>query len=124
MFKKKNDLIPKVAQRLFEAATSNSLGETFHVIVTFHLQKKFCRDPFEVFVENPGLFYNGLKEVMGEGANALLALLATFIKVKYAVDLDTKEITRLFIEADSNSPKKVVELLNTIVEQEEKKIKK
>lgn len=124
MFKKKNELLPKVAQRLFEAATSNSLGETFPVIVSFHLQKKFCKDPFEVFVENPGLFYNGLKEVMGEGANALLTLVVTFIKLKYAVDFDTKEITNLFTTADAESPKKVMDLLNTIIVQEEKKVKK
>ncbi|MCX8151235.1 MAG: hypothetical protein N3D85_07020 [Candidatus Bathyarchaeota archaeon] len=124
MPEKKSELLHKVAQRLFEAATSNSLGETFHVIVSFHLQKKFCKDPFEVFVENPGLFYTGLKDVMGEGANALLTLVVTFIKVKYAIDLDTKEITRLFTDADANSPKKLAELLNTIICQEEKKVKK
>lgn len=123
MPEKKDALLHKVAQRVFEEATSDSLGTTFHVIISFHLKKKFGKDPYEVFVDNPALFYNGLKEVIGEGAEALITLVSTFIKVKYAVDFATEDITRLFLQKDSDSHETMRELLQMIIAQEEKKLK-
>jgi hypothetical protein len=123
MPEKKDALLYKVAQRIFEAATSESLGATFHVIISFHLEKKFGKDPYEVFVDNPTLFYNGLKEVLGEGAEAIITLVSTFIKIKYAVAFATEDITRLFRLNDPDSPEKMRELLHAIIVQEEKKLK-
>ncbi len=123
MPEKKDALLHKVAQRVFEAATSDSLGATFHVIISFHLKKKFGKDPYEVFVDNPALFYNGLKDVIGEGAEALVTLVATSIKVKYAVDFATEDITRLFTSNDPDSSEKLCELLHIIIAQEENKLK-
>ncbi len=124
MPEKKYALLHKVAQRVFEAATSDSLGATFHAIISFHLKKKFGKDPYEVFVDNPALFYNGLKEVIGEGAEALITLVSTFIKVKYAVDFAIEDIKRLFTGNEPDSPDKMRELLQMIIVYEEKKLKK
>ena len=121
---KTDELLYKVAQRVFEEATSDSLGATFHIIISFHLKKKLNKDPYEVLVDNPSLFYEGLTYVIGEGAEALISLVAAFIKVKYAVAFTNEEITQLFIRHSLDSPEKMRELLRDIISQEEKKLKK
>jgi hypothetical protein len=123
ILEKNDELLYKVAQRVFEEATSDSLGATFHVIISFHLKKKLDKDPYEVLVDNPSLFYEGLTYVIGEGAEALITLVAAFIKVKYVVDLAADGITQLFTQKDLGSAEKMRELLRTIIAQEQRKLK-
>jgi hypothetical protein len=76
MNENKNVLLHKVARKIFEEATAASLGGTFNVIISFHLKQKFGKDPYEVLIDNPRTFNDGLKEVLGEGAEAVMFLAA------------------------------------------------
>ena len=118
-----NALLPKVARKVFEDATATSLGATFHVIITFHLKQKFNRDPYEVLIEDPKCFYNGLKEVLGEGAEAVINLVGTYITIKYDINCTAEEFTRLFTRNGKPPKQKLSEIFATIVTQEEQKLR-
>jgi hypothetical protein len=123
MNEEKNVWLHKVAQKLFEEVTAASLGATFHVIISFHLKQKFGKDPYEVLIENPKIFYNGLKEVLGEGAEAVIKLIGTYITTKYDIHCTVEEFTRLFTRNGKLSTQKLSEIFATIVTQEEQKLR-
>jgi hypothetical protein len=116
-------LLHKVAQKVFEDATVTSLGSTFHIIITFHLKQKFNRDPYEVLITDPKTFYNGLKEVLGAGAEAVITLVGTFLTVKYQTNYTTKEFVELFTKTGEPQRQGLSEIFESIVNQEEKRMK-
>jgi hypothetical protein len=120
---KKNVLLYRVAQKVFEEATAASLGATFHIIISFHLKQKFGKDPYEVLIESPATYYDGLKEVLGEGGNAVINLVGTFLTAKYNVDCTAEEFLRLFTKEGQLSARKLSELFQSVVVQEEQKLK-
>jgi hypothetical protein len=123
MNEEKNVWLHKVAQKIFEEATAASLGATFHVIISFHLKQKFGKDPYEVLIENPKIFCNGLKEVLGEGAEAVINLVGTYITIKYDINCTAEEFTRLFTRNGKPPQLKLSEIFATIVTQEEQKLR-
>ena len=124
MTEKKNDvLLHKVARKIFEEATAASLGGTFNVIISFHLKQKFGKDPYEVLIDNPKTFNDGLKEVLGEGAEAVINLVGTFLTIKYDVDCTAEEFTGLFTKDDASSTQKLSRIFGSIITQEEQKLK-
>ena len=123
MTEEKNVLLYRVAQKSFEEATSSSLGATFHIIIAFHLKQKFGKDPYEVLISNPKLFYSGLKEVLGEGAEAVLNLAGTYIAAKYKLPFSVEEFTRIFTKDDATATQKLSQIFRTIIDQEEQKLK-
>lgn len=120
---KQKDLLCKVACKAFEDATVSSLGSTFHIIITFHLKQKFNRDPYEVLITDPKTFYNGLKEVLGAGAEAVITLIATFLTIKYQINYTAEEFVELFTKTDEPQRQGLSEIFENIVNQEEKKMK-
>jgi hypothetical protein len=123
MNEKKNALSYRVAQKVFEEATAASLGATFHIIISFHLKQKFGKDPYEVLLENPTTYYAGLKEVLGEGGEAVINLVGTFLTAKYNVDCTAEEFLKLFTKDSQLSARKLSEIFRTVVIQEEQKLK-
>ncbi len=123
MSEAKNVLLHKVAQKIFEEATATSLGSTFHVIISFHLRQKFGKDPYEVLVDNPRAFYNGLREVLGEGAEAIISLVGTYLTVKYDTNCTTEEFVRLFTRNGKPTKERLQEIFRNIILQEENKLK-
>jgi hypothetical protein len=123
MNENKNVLLHKVARKIFEEATAASLGGTFNVIISFHLKQKFGKDPYEVLIDNPRTFNDGLKEVLGEGAEAVINLVGTFLTIKYDVDCTAEEFVKLFVESSPLSARKLSEIFRSIVTQEEQKLK-
>ncbi len=123
MSEARNVLLHKVAQKIFEEATATSLGSTFHVIISFHLKQKFCKDPYEVLVDNPKLFYNGLREVLGEGAEAIISLVGTYLTVKYDTNCTAEEFVRLFTRNGKPTKERLQEIFRNIILQEENKLK-
>ena len=117
------DLLSRVAQRIFEEATNSSLGSTFHIIISFHLQNKFGKDPYEVLIDNPKTFHDGLKEVLGEGAEAVINLVGTYLTIKYDVDCTAEEFTGLFTKDSVSSTQKLSGIFGSIITQEEQKLK-
>jgi hypothetical protein len=123
MNEKKNVLLYRVARKIFEEATAASLGATFHIIISFHLKQKFGKDPYEVLIESPTTYYDGLKEVLGEGGDAVLNLVGTFLTAKYNVDCTAEEFLKLFTEDSQLSARKLSEIFQSAVTQEEQKLK-
>jgi hypothetical protein len=123
MDEKKNILLNKVVRKIFEEATAASLGSTFNVIISFHLKQKFGKDPYEVLIDNPRTFNDGLKEVLGEGAEAVINLVGTFLTIKYDVDCTAEEFIGLFTKDSASSTQKLSEIFGTIITQEEQKLK-
>ena len=109
--------------RGFEAATTEAMGSTFHTIICFHLKRKLGKDPYEVLIDNPKLFYNGLKEVLGEGAKAVISLVGTYLTVKYSTNCTAEEFVKLFTEDGKTSTLKLTEIFEGIITQEEQKLK-
>jgi hypothetical protein len=112
-----------VISRGFEAATTEAMGSTFHTIIYFHLKRKFGKDPYEVLIEDPKCFYNGLKEVLGAGAEAVINLVGTFLTIKYDVDCTAEEFTGLFTKDSTLSTQKLSKIFGSIIIQEEQKLK-
>jgi hypothetical protein len=123
MNEKKNVLLHRVVRKIFEEATAASLGGTFNVIISFHLKQKFGKDPYEVLIDNPRTFNDGLKEVLGEGAEAVINLVGTFLTIKYDVDCTAEEFTGLFTKDNTSSTQKLSEIFGSIITQEEQKLK-
>jgi hypothetical protein len=115
-------LIYQVAQKSFEEATATSLGATFNVIISFHLKQKFGKDPYEVLIVNPHLFYEGLEEVLNEGSVAVIALVGTYLVAKYKINCTPDEFTHLFTENSVDSSQKISAIFKTIIAQEEQKL--
>jgi hypothetical protein len=123
MDEKKNVLLHSVVRKIFEEATDASLGATFHIIISFHLKQKFGKDPYEVLIESPTTYYDGLKEVLGEGGDAVLNLVGTFLTAKYNVDCTAEEFLKLFTKDSQLSARKLSEIFQSVVTQEEQKLK-
>ena len=117
------DLLSRVARKIFEEATTSSLGSTFNVIISFHLRQKFGRDPYEVLLDCPKTFNDGLKEVLGEGAEAVIKLVGNYLILKYNVDYTAEQFVELF-KKDGNSPaQRLAEILQNIITREEQRLK-
>jgi hypothetical protein len=116
-------LLPKVARKVFEDATVTSLGSTFHLIICFHLKNKFGKDPYEILLDDPKIFYNGLREILGEGAEAIISLVGTFITVKYKTSCTADEFTKLFTKSSEASKQQLSQMFTDLIKQEENKIK-
>ena len=123
MNENKNVLLHRVARKIFEEATAASLGGTFNVIISFHLKQKFGKDPYEVLIDNPRTFNDGLKEVLGEGAEAVINLVGTFLTIKYDVNCTAQEFTGLFTKDSASSTQKLSEIFGSIITEEEQKLK-
>lgn len=117
------DLVAKVTRKIFEEATASSLGSTFHLIISFHLKKKFGKDPYEILIDDPKIFYNGLREILGEGAEAIISLVGTFITVKYRTSCTADEFTKLFTRSSEASKQQLTQIFTDLIKQEENKIK-
>jgi hypothetical protein len=107
-------LLHKVAQKVFEEASTTNLGLTFHIIISFHLKQKFGKDPYEVLVNDPKTFFNGLEEVLGAGAEAVICLIGTFLVIKYGVNCTADEFVRLVTKGDEPSKRRLKEILTNV----------
>ena len=121
--KRRMSCCTRVVRKVFEEATAASLGATFHIIISFHLKQKFGKDPYEVLIESPTTYYDGLKEVLGEGGDAVINLVGTFLTAKYNVDCTAEEFLKLFTKDGQLSARKLSEIFQSVVTQEEQKLK-
>ncbi len=112
MIEEKNILLRKAAQKIFEEATAASLGTTFHMIISFHLQKKFGKDPYEILIDEPRTFYDGLEEVLGTGADAVISLVGTFLIKQYGANCTPEELITLLIKGDASSKHRLFEIFS------------
>jgi hypothetical protein len=123
MNEERNVLLQRVTRKIFEEATTSSLGSTFHIIISFHLKQKFSKDPYNVLLDNPKMFYDGLKEVLGEGAEAVIKLVGNYLILKYNTDCTAEQFVELFQKDGNQSTQRLAEILQTIITREEQRLK-
>ena len=105
-------------RKIFSEATTESMGSTFQaLIISFHLKQKFGKDPYEVLIDDPKAFYNGLTEIVGAGADTVLSLVGTFLSKRYGVNRSAEEFLALFTSGDSQSKHELKELFRRIADQ-------
>jgi len=109
---KKNVPLHKVARRIFEEATTAALGPTCNPVITYHLQKKFGKDPSETFIEDPKAFYAALEEVFGAGARHIIIIVATLLIKKHCMTYSAEDFVHLLIKGDEPSKKILAEILS------------
>ena len=111
-------------QKIFGEATTEAMGSTFQaIIISFHLKQKFGKDPYEILLGDPKCFYNGLREVLGEGAEAVINLVGTYITAKYNVNCTAEEFVKLFTRNGRSSAQKLLDVFKAIIREEETKLK-
>ena len=111
-------LLHKIAQRVFEEATTETMGSNFQAIVlSVHLKQKFGKDPYDVLIDDPETFYNGLREVLGTGADMVLILVGTLLSKRYGAYRSAEEFLALFTRSDSQSKHELEEIFRRIADQ-------
>ena len=111
--------ISGTVQKIFSEATTESMGSTFQaLIISFHLKQKFGKDPYDVLLDDPKAFYNGLTEISGAGADTVLSLVGTFLSKRYGSNRSAEEFLVLFTRSDSQSKHELKELFRRITDQE------
>lgn len=105
-------VLAKTVRKVVEEATTEAVGSTFHTIIFFHLQQKFGKDPYEVFMDEPRTFYDGLDEVLGTGANAVIGLIAAFLTKQYGANCTSDELITLLIKGDTPSKRRLSEIFS------------
>jgi hypothetical protein len=107
-----------IVQKIFSEATTKAMGSTFQaIIISFHLKQKFGKDPYEVLIDDPEAFYNGLTEISGAGADTVLSLVGTFLSKRYGVSRSGEEFLVLFTRSDSQSKHELKEIFRRIAYQ-------
>lgn len=105
-------------QKIFSEATTESMGSTFQaLIISFHLKQKFGKDPYDVLIDDPKAFYNGLTEISGDGADTVLSLVGTLLSKRYGVSRSAEEFLVLFTRSDSQSKHELKEIFRRIADQ-------
>ena len=105
-------------QRIFVEATTESMGSTFQaIIISFHLKQKFGKDPYDVLIDDPQAFYNGLREISGDGADTVLSLVGTLLSKRYGSNRSAEEFLALFTRSDSQSKHELEEIFRRIADQ-------
>jgi len=102
-------------QRIFGEATTESMGSTFQaIIISFQLKQRFGKDPYEVLLDDPEAFYNGLRDILGAGADTVLSLVGTLLSKRYGTSRSAEEFLVLFTRSDSQSKHELKELFRRI----------
>jgi len=112
-------------QKIFSEATTEAMGSTFQaIIISYQLKQKFGKDPYIVLLDDPKAFYNGLREVSGDGADAVLSLVGALLSKRYLLSQpygtsrSAEEFLALFTRSDSQSKHELKEIFRRIADQE------
>ena len=105
-------------QKIFSEATTEAIGSTFQaIIISFHLKQKFGKDPYDVLIDEPKAFYNGLTAILGTGADVVLSLVGTLLSKRYGSNRSAEEFLALFTRSDSQSKHELEEIFRRIADQ-------
>lgn len=81
----------------------SSLSESACEAALFFLRRGLGRDPFEVFWDNPGVFYRELEKVFGVGARVLIRLLVSRINNEFSLNMNPQRFLELMQRGDQQS---------------------
>jgi hypothetical protein len=116
--KRCNGSLSGTVQKIFDEATTESMGPAFQaIIIFFHLKQKFGEDPYDVLMDDPEAFYNGLREILGTGADLVLSLVGTLLSKRYGSNRSAEEFLVLFTRSDSRSKHELKEIFRRIADQ-------
>lgn len=116
--KRCNGSLSGTVQKIFNEATTESMGSTYQaLIISFYLKQKFGKDPYDVLLDDPETFYNGLREISGTGADMVLILVGSLLSKRYGVNRSTEEFLALFTISDSQSKHELKEIFRRIADQ-------
>ena len=116
--KRSHGSLSGTVQKIFGEATTESMGSTFQaIIISFQLKQKFGKDPYDVLLDDPVTFYNGLREILGAGADTVLSLVGSLLSKRYGVSRSAEEFLVLFTRSDSRSKHELKELFRRIADQ-------
>jgi hypothetical protein len=105
-------------QRIFSEATTEAMGSTFQaIVISFQLKQKFGKDPYAVLIGDPEAFYNGLREILGTGADVVLSLVGVLLSKRYGANRSAEEFLALFTRSDSQSKHELKEIFRRIADQ-------
>lgn len=76
-----------------------------------------------MLIIDPKTFYNGLKEVLGAGAEAVITLVGTHLALKYSTNCTSQEFVALFTGNEELSTQKLEELFGNVINQETAKLR-
>ena len=112
-------LLYEVAQKLFEKVTAMF---AFYPIISSYLKKKFGKDSYEMFIDDPVTFYKGLEEILGAGAITVIGVIGTCLVENYGMNCSPEEFVRLVTKGDKLSKHRLLKILtNTIFMQSKEK---
>jgi hypothetical protein len=107
-----------IVQKIFSEATTESMGSTFQaLIISFYLKQKFGKDPYDVLIDDPETFYNGLREISGTGADVVLILVGSLLSKRYGTNRSAEEFLALFTRSDSQSKHELKDIFRRIADQ-------
>lgn len=113
-------LLYKVAQKLFEKVTATF---AFYPIISSYLKKKFGKESYEMFIDDPVTFYKGLEEILGAGAKTIISVIGTSLVENYGSNCTPEEFVGLVTKGDKLSKHRLSEILtNTIYVQSNEKL--
>ena len=116
--KRSHGSLSGTVQKIFGEATTESIGSTFQaIVISFQLKQKFGKDPYDVLLDDPVTFYNGLREILGVGADTVLILVGSLLSKRYGVSRSAEEFLVLFTRSDSRSKHELNELFRRIADQ-------
>jgi hypothetical protein len=105
-------------QKIFSEATTEAMGSTFQaLIISFYLKQKFGKDPYDVLIDDPEAFYNGLREISGASADVVLGLVGSLLSKRYGSNRSAEEFLVLFTRSDSQSKHELKEIFRRIADQ-------
>jgi hypothetical protein len=69
-------------------------------------------------IDDPKAFYNGLTEILGDGADVVLSLVGTILSKRYGSSRSAEEFLALFTRGDSQSKHELKDIFRRIADQE------
>ena len=116
--KRNHGSLSGTVQKIFSEATTEAMGSTFQaLIISFHLKQKFGKDPYDVLIDDPETFYNGLREISGAGADVVLILVGSLLSKRYSTSRSAEEFLALFTRSDSQSKHELTDIFRRIADQ-------
>ena len=111
----------KTAREVFEEATTLILGSSACRVVYFHLKQRIGRDPYEVLLEKPEIFYEEYENLFSKSVDLLLNYVGNYIVERYGVDCSPQEFVKLLQRGGESSKDKMTEIMAKIYEKSKKK---
>ncbi|MFH0748554.1 MAG: hypothetical protein V1915_01330 [Candidatus Bathyarchaeota archaeon] len=101
----------KKTRKVFEEAVVPVLGPSGYETVYSHLRQRVGRDPFEVLLEEPKIFYEELEKIFSTSTDVLLNHVGKYLVNKYGVDCSPDEFLELFHKGDASSKDRMIKIM-------------